>query len=67
MPTDPVVERVIAKLKERSAKGLSEYGAGLDRPDYSWRDWLLELQSELLDAANYIERLLQEDGDVLGH
>lgn len=60
---DPVVERVIAKLRARSAKGLSEYGVGLDRPDFSWRDWLTELQNELLDGANYIERLLQDDGE----
>lgn len=57
---DPIVERVRQKLLERSQTGLQKYGVGLDRTDLTTREWLLHLQEELLDAAGYIERLLQD-------
>lgn len=55
---DSIVNKVIDKLKTRSARGISKYGTTLDRQDLSIKDWLNHLQEELLDAANYAEVLL---------
>ncbi len=54
---DPHVSAVIALLASRSETGLKKYGVGLDREDLSVLDWLDHLQQELLDAANYVQRL----------
>lgn len=55
---DKVVVRVALKLFGRSARGLEKYGTTLERDDLALRDWLLHLQEELLDGANYIEAAL---------
>lgn len=59
MKTDPIVERVREKLHERSQTGLMKYGCGLDRTDLSGMQWLIHLQQELMDAACYLERIMQ--------
>lgn len=38
--SDPIVEAVRAKLLERSQRGLAKYGVGLDRTDFTHREWL---------------------------
>jgi len=57
---DPIVERVRAELLARSVAGRAKYGVGLDRSDLSRRQWLQHLKEELLDAACYVERLIEE-------
>lgn len=57
--SDPIVESVIEKLRSRSVRGLDKYGVGLDREDLSVVEWLTHLQEELLDAAGYVEKLIQ--------
>ena len=59
--TDPIVEAVRFKLLSRSQVGLNKYGVGLDRTDLSRREWLIHLQEELLDAACYLEVLIQQE------
>lgn len=59
--TDRHVEAVRAKLLARAAVGLRKYGVTTERTDYTSKDWLRELQHELLDAAVYLERLLGEE------
>lgn len=59
---DPVVGRVITKLRERSRRGVAEYGHDLTRDDYTLKDFLLELQTELLDGSNYAEAALHKLG-----
>ena len=59
--TDPIVESVRAKLLSRSQVGLSKYGVGLDRQDLSRLDWLRHAQDEVLDLANYLEVLIQNE------
>lgn len=56
---DPIVESVRTKLLERSHVGLNKYGVGLDRDDLDTLQWLKHFQEELMDAANYIEVLIQ--------
>jgi hypothetical protein len=66
-PTDPIVDRVIAKYHERSQAGIKKYGTMLTRDDLSELDWLKHLQEELQDATLYIERLMiVRDIDRLG-
>jgi len=54
---DKYVERVVARLRSRSRRGLAKYGLTLERKDLTLLDWLQHLQDELLDAANYVEVL----------
>lgn len=56
---DKIVEKVKKLMDDRSKQGQKEYGTTLqDNPDGFYR-WLNELQTELLDAALYIEKLKQ--------
>lgn len=57
--TDSVVDAVVDKLINRALVGKVKYGTTLDRGDLSLHEWLNHLQEELLDAANYIEKLKQ--------
>jgi hypothetical protein len=57
--TDSVVDAVVDKLINRALVGKAKYGTTLDRGDLSLHEWLNHLQEELLDAANYIEKLKQ--------
>jgi hypothetical protein len=57
MQTDGIVEDVKYIMDKRSEEGQKEYGTTLeDSPDGFYR-WLNELQTELLDAALYIQKL----------
>jgi hypothetical protein len=58
---DPIVARVIAKHAERARRGLTKYGATLDRPDLTRLDWLRHMSEELMDAACYCERLIRDE------
>ena len=53
------VERVIAKLRSRSAQGIKEYGTTTDGADLGLEEWLTHLQEELLDSCIYLEQLLK--------
>lgn len=55
--TDSIVDSVVDKLIDRALIGKKKYGVTLERNDLSLTDWLTHLQEELLDAANYIERI----------
>ena len=57
---DDIVEKVKQLMDDRSKQGQKEYGTTLqDNPDGFYR-WINELQTELLDAALYIEKLKQQ-------
>jgi len=58
LTTDPIVLSVISKLNQRSATGISKYNTTLFENNTD--DFLLHLQEELLDAANYVEKLIQQ-------
>ena len=58
---DPIVEAVRAKLLARSQAGMLKYGVTLARKDLSRLDWLNHLQQELLDAANYVQVLIEAE------
>ena len=55
------VEEAIAKrLLERADVGFRKYGVTMERQDLDTMDWLKHLQEELMDAAVYVERLMEE-------
>jgi len=59
--TDPIVDAVCAKLQSRSAVGLKKYGTTLADNPATVKEKLIHIQEELMDGANYIEWLLQEE------
>ena len=59
---DPVVEAVRQKLLDRSQVGIKKYGTTLK--DNTKDNYLNHLQMELMDAANYLEVLLQQEKDI---
>ena len=62
---DKIINRVIDKIQKRAEAGYKKYGVGLDKDEQSLDTWLNHLQEELMDAANYIEKiravLIEED------
>jgi len=62
---DKIINRVIEKIQKRAEAGYKKYGVGLDKDEQSLDTWLNHLQEELMDAANYIEKiravLIEED------
>jgi hypothetical protein len=60
---DPIIEKVCDQLVERSDVGYKKYGVTLEDDSGGLAKWLQHLQEELLDAANYIEKLKQVTND----
>jgi len=56
-----IEENVIDKIRLRAAAGKSKYGTTMERKDLFFKEWAQHLQEELLDAAVYLERLMQQD------
>ena len=64
LKTDSIVDSVIDKIVSRAQTGKRKYNTDLDRKDLSLSEWLTHLQEELLDAANYVEKIKRLlDGD----
>jgi hypothetical protein len=57
LKTDSIVDSVIDKIIERASVGKDKYKTDLDREDLGIIEWLTHLQEELLDAANYIQKI----------
>jgi len=57
---DSIVEAIIAKFQQRSARGLEKYGVTLDRTDLTTLDWITHAQEEMMDGCLYLERLKQD-------
>jgi len=55
-----IEEQVIAKIQARAAVGKKKYGTTMERKDLTFRQWVTHLQEELLDAAIYAEKLIDE-------
>jgi len=58
---DPIVESVRCDLLARSQVGLRKYKVGLNRTDLTRKEWLQHMYEELLDAALYAKRAIQEE------
>jgi len=55
---DKIVLDVINKYKERSKLGTEKYGTTLKDNDLNLKQWLVHLQEELMDATNYIQKII---------
>lgn len=54
---DLIVEMVISKMRERSAKGIEKYGTTLqDSPDGFYK-WIQHAQEEAMDFILYLEKI----------
>ena len=60
---DKIVENVRQKLLERSNTGIEKYNSTLQ--DNNKDNYLNHLQEELLDGANYIEKLLVQKQELI--
>lgn len=58
------VASVRTKLLERSDRGFKKYGTTTERTDLDFRQWMIHLQEELMDAAVYIERVLNDPKSI---
>ncbi|OUT47389.1 MAG: hypothetical protein CBB68_15890 [Rhodospirillaceae bacterium TMED8] len=56
MSRDPIIDRVIEKIKSRSDVGYKKYGVTLHEDNQPLDKWLTDIQEELMDAINYIEK-----------
>ena len=55
-----IEDRVCEKIQERSMVGKAKYGVTMERTDLDVLDWLKHLQEEVMDAAVYLEKLMEE-------
>lgn len=53
-----IEDNVCKKIKARSDVGKKKYGVSMEEEILSIHDWLVHLQEELMDAAVYVEKLL---------
>lgn len=58
---DPIVEAVREDLLKRSQLGIAKYGTTLAENNAGRQEWLQHIYEELLDAANYLKRLMKEE------
>ena len=54
---DPIIQKVVEKFISRSNVGFDKYKITLDQDSKSINEWLNNIQEELMDAVNYIEKL----------
>ncbi|MEK9896217.1 MAG: hypothetical protein VW518_07315 [Burkholderiaceae bacterium] len=55
-----IEDAVCEKIQQRAEVGKAKYGVTMERNDLDLLAWLQHLQEELMDAAVYVERLMQE-------
>jgi len=63
---DPNVMAVVEGHRTRAAVGMEKYHVDTARKDLTELEWLRHLQEELMDAAVYAQRLI-EDREYLAH
>jgi len=61
MIKDTIVKKVLDKYKERSDVGVKKYGTTLNRNDLEFKEWIIHLQEELMDATLYLEKILESN------
>ena len=57
---DITIQNVLNKIKNRADAGIIKYKTRMIGNDGDLVYWLNHVQEELMDATNYIERILQE-------
>ena len=62
---DPIIQKVVEKFISRSDVGFDKYKVTLDEDSKAINEWLNNIQEELMDAVNYIEKLKSVLADEL--
>jgi hypothetical protein len=57
-----IEDSVCKKILDRAKVGKEKYGVTMERDDLSFKEWMIHLQEELMDAIVYIEKNLEESG-----
>ena len=57
---DPIVYEVVKKMVRRSNDGIEKYGTTLNADNKGFKYFLNQIQIELMDGVNYIERAREE-------
>lgn len=60
MEATGIEAKVCADIAARQIKGLSKYGVSVEDNNLSLREWLQHQYEELLDAAVYCRRAMEE-------
>ena len=56
-----IEDSVCKKILKRAEIGKSKYGTTMERNDLTFKQWMVHLQEELMDAIVYIEKVIDED------
>jgi|TARA_R100000544_G_scaffold10920_2_gene4761 hypothetical protein len=57
---DPLVQRVLNRIAERSESGIKKFGVTMEDAEQSLEFWLTNTQEELADSIMYLEKLKEE-------
>ena len=57
---DPLVQKVIDRMADRSESGIKKFGNTMDQANKSLEEWILDTQEELMDACLYLEKLKED-------
>jgi len=57
---DPLVQKVIDRMADRSESGIKKFGNTMDQANKSLDEWILDTQEELMDACLYLEKLKED-------
>jgi|TARA_R110000803_G_C11709707_1_gene286741 FAD synthase len=60
MTKDPLVQKVIDRMADRSESGIKKFGNTMDQANKSLEEWILDTQEELMDACLYLEKLKED-------
>ena len=52
-----IEDSVCKKIQDRASVGKKKYGVTMERNDLSFKEWMIHLQEELMDAIVYIEKI----------
>lgn len=58
-------EIICEMVRKRAAIGLGKYGVTVDRADITLAQWVRHAQEEMLDGAQYLERVKQEHAEAI--
>lgn len=57
---DPLVQRVLNKIADRSESGIKKFGVTMEDAEQSLEFWIMNTQEELADSIMYLEKLKKE-------
>ena len=61
-----IEQKVADKILSRAEVGEKKYGMTMERGDLTMVEWLTHLQEELMDAAVYVQKLIEDNADSKG-